>query len=110
MAFANWCGARNIIISGPRDDYDGRAIAQFARAVQEAFEIATRVNLIVHLPMYREPGLDEKAALLSTEILGVKGAKSDNAQSEEIDLFGAWDTWHSIRSACNYNTRLSVGE
>lgn len=110
VAFANWCGARNILIPGPRNDCDGRAVAQFARAVQEAFEIATRVNLIVHLPMYREPGLDEKAPLLSTELLGAKDSDSARVQSEEIDLFGAWDTWHTIRSACNYNARLSVGE
>ncbi|KAF3766552.1 Skb1 methyltransferase [Cryphonectria parasitica EP155] len=104
VAFANWCGVRSVIVPGPRRDDDARAIAQFARAIQESFDVATRVNIIIHIPMYREPGLEERAALLSTELLGQEGEEEE----EEVDLFGAWDTWHTIRSVCNYANRLYV--
>lgn len=110
VAFAHWCGARCVLVPGPRRDDDGRAVAQFARAIQETFEVASRVNIIVHLPMYREPGLEEKTQLLSTELLGSQGAATEAAQGEEVDLFGAWDTWNTIRSVCNYSSRLYTGK
>lgn len=110
VAFANWCGVRSVIVPGPRRDEDGKAVALYARAIRETFDVATRVNIIIHMPMYREPGLEEKATLITTELLGDDGAGKNTAQSEEIDLFGAWDTWHTIRSVCNYATRLYVGK
>lgn len=111
VAYANFCGVRSLVIPGPRQDGDGRAIAQYVRAVQEAFEVATRVNIIVHMPMYREPGLDEKVKLLSEELHAHKAVtKAASRDEEEVDLFGAWDTWHTIRSVCQYSTRLFVGK
>lgn len=110
VAFANWCGVRSIIVPGPRRDEDGKAIALYARAIQEkASDAGTRVNIIIHMPMYREPGLEERAELLTTELLGSDAGGMKVDQSEEIDLFGAWDTWHTIRSVCNYAPRLYVG-
>jgi type II protein arginine methyltransferase len=108
--YANFCGVRSIIVPGPRRDNsqvgNGQGVAQFARAIQEALLIGTRVNLIIHLPMYREPGLEEKVAQLSV---------SDENQTkplgqEEIDLFSSWDSWHVIRTTCDYDNRLFVGK
>lgn len=110
VAYANFCGVRSVVIPGPRQDGDGRAIAQYVRAVQEAFDVATRVNIIIHMPMYREPGLEEKARLLSEELQGPKDVAKAGPKDEEVDLFGAWDTWHTIRSVCQYSTRLFVGK
>lgn len=109
VAFANWCGVKSVVVSGPREDSDGRAIAQYARAIQETFEVASRVNVIIHISMYREPGLEEKTELLSSELLGSNGSAGKSEQSVEVDLFGAWDTWHTIRSACHYSNRLYAG-
>lgn len=109
VAFANWCGVRSVVIPGPRQDEDGRAVSQFARAIQEVFSVASRVNIIIHMPMYREPGLEEKADLLSAELEGPKAVATPDKKTDEIDLFGAWDTWHTIRSVCDYSTRLYVG-
>ncbi|KAI1736400.1 methyltransferase-like protein [Xylaria scruposa] len=106
--YANFCGVRSIIVPGPRQDSvqvgSGQGIAQYARAIQEALLIGTRVNLIVHLPMYREPGLEEKVAQLS-----ISDETQDRAQaSKEIDIFTAWDSWHVIRTACDYDAKLFV--
>lgn len=72
--------------------------------------MASRVNIIIHLPMYREPGLDEKVDLLSAELESSEDAPTEDRKTDEIDLFGAWDTWHTIRSVCDYSTRLYVGK
>ncbi len=109
VAYANFCGARSIVIPGPRKDGNGRDIALYARAVQEALIVAVRANLIIHLPMYREPGLEEQAETLTTA-LGRENCKdAASSGNQEIDLFGTWDTWNTIRSVCNYSARLFVG-
>ncbi|KAJ2985026.1 hypothetical protein NUW58_g5753 [Xylaria curta] len=106
--YANFCGVRSVVIPGPRQDSahagNGQGIAQYARAVQEALLIGTRINLIVHLPMYREPGLEEKVAQLS-----ISNDTQDNSHSDtEIDIFTSWDSWHVIRTVCDYDARLFV--
>ncbi|KAI1305513.1 methyltransferase-like protein [Xylaria venustula] len=106
--YANFCGVRSIIIPGPRQDSvqtgNGRGITQYARAIHEALLIGSRVNLIIHLPMYREPGLEEKVAQLSIS----EEAPRKVQTAEEIDIYTTWDSWHSIRTACNYDARLFV--
>jgi len=106
IAYANFCGARGIIIPGPRQDESGKGVNLYARAIQEAFRVAPRVNLIIHMPMYREPGLEEKTETLSS-IFGKSNHVDDNA-AKEIDIFTSWDSWHTIRSVCEYSTRLSL--
>lgn len=106
ITYANFCGVRSIIIPGPRHD-SGKEVAQYARAIQEVLRISTRASIIVHIPMYREPDLDEKEELLS-KTLGVDKTENKEVNSE-IDLFGAWDTWNTIRTVCCYSMRLFVG-
>ncbi|ROW10723.1 hypothetical protein VPNG_05120 [Cytospora leucostoma] len=108
VAYANFCGVRSVLIPGPRQDADGKAVAQYARAIKEVFHVATRVNVIIHMPMYREPGLEEKAKLLSEELEGTSSTDKGVSQDDEINLFGAWDTWHTIRSVSEYSNRLFV--
>jgi type II protein arginine methyltransferase len=110
--YANFCGVRSIIIPGPRHDAakDGTdyGLTQYARAIQEALTIGSRVNFLVHMPMYREPGLEEKAETLTSLLQRIESIEENN--KGDIDLFSAWDSWHLIRSVCSYNTRLLVGE
>lgn len=106
-AYAHFCGARTIVVPGPRQDGSSRAIVQYARAIQEALNVANRATIIIHMPMYREPGLEEKAETLSS-IFG-SGKEAQAETKKEIDLFSAWDSWNTIRSVCNYSMRLFVG-
>ncbi|KAK1849221.1 protein methyltransferase [Colletotrichum chrysophilum] len=107
IAYANFCGVRSIIIPGLRRDASknggNQGVSQYARAVQEAMTIASRLNFIIHMPMYREPGLEETVELLST--LSSEPHGDDN---KNIDIYSAWDSWHSVRSICEYNMRLFV--
>lgn len=108
--YANFCGAKSIVIPGPSRDAskDGgnQSIAQFSRAVQEALTVGNRLTFLIHMPMYREPGQEDSTVTLSS--LEKNETKDDG--SEEIDLYTAWDSWHQIRTVCNYNQRLLIGE
>ena len=101
VAYASFCGVRSIIIPGPRADTNEKLVAQYARAIQEALRVASRMTLVVQVPMYREPGLEEASATLS-------GPSAYASGDEEIDIYSAWDTWHTIRTVCDYDQRLSA--
>ncbi|CAK7567273.1 MAG: hypothetical protein SEPTF4163_005235 [Sporothrix epigloea] len=107
VAYASFCGVRSIIIPGPRADTDENRVVQYGRAILEALRQAARTILVVQLPMYREPGLEEEGDTLSGP--GVyPTAASTTAVNEDIDLYSAWDTWHTVRSMCNYDPQLFV--
>ncbi|KAK0626927.1 PRMT5 arginine-N-methyltransferase-domain-containing protein [Immersiella caudata] len=106
LVYASFCGARSVIIPGPREDESSSAVMQYSRCIQEALQAANRINIIVHMPMYREPGLEEKAATLSSLLGKANGAGS--SAEKEIDIFTTWDSWHTVRSVCNYSARLFV--
>lgn len=107
--YANFCGVRSIVIPGPRQDAssDGGnlSLAQYARAVEEALTIGNRLTFLVHIPMYREPGMNDQAKNISS--LDTK--ESARTEEKEINLFTAWDSWHHVRTVCDYNVRLFVG-
>jgi type II protein arginine methyltransferase len=113
VAYANFCGVRSIIIPGPRHDSirtrHGGGIAQYARAIQEALVIGSRLHFVIHLPMYREPDLEETMETLSAMTTTVESPAAPS-EDEDIELFSAWDSWHTIRSTCSYDSRLFVGE
>lgn len=106
--YANFCGVRSIVIPGPRQDAssDGgnQSLAQYSRAVEEALTIGNRLTFLIHMPMYREPVQEPKEISISS--LDTK--TPNKAEGKEVDLLASWDSWHHIRSVCNYNTRLFV--
>lgn len=108
--YANFCGVRSIIIPGPRVDSSpngsNQGLAQYSRAVEEALTVGGRLTFLVHMPMYREPGLENQNKTLASL---QDDEKSTASKEKEIDLFSAWDSWHHVRTVCNYNTRLFVG-
>lgn len=107
--YANFCGVRSIIIPGPRQDasIDGgnQSLAQYSRAVEEALTVGSRLTFLIHMPLYREPGFESQG----TSISSLDAKTPTKTESKEIDLLAAWDSWHHVRSVCNYNTRLFVG-
>ncbi|KAM0284528.1 hypothetical protein ACHAQH_001894 [Verticillium albo-atrum] len=106
VAYANFCGVRSVVVPGPRNDASknggNQGLAQFGRALQEAMTVGSRLNFLVHIPMYREPGLEEKVDTLSV-LLG-----EEKQAAQEIDVYSTWDSWHVIRTICEYNMRLFV--
>lgn len=108
--YANFCGIKSIVIAGPAQDAskDGgnQGVAQYARAIQEALTVGSRMTIQIHTPMYREPNKESIVETLSS--LSLNEAKVE--ASNNIDLYTAWDSWHQIRTVCSYNQRLMVGK
>lgn len=108
--YANFCGIRSIVVSGPSRDAsrDGgnQGLVQYARAVQEALAIGSTLTFLIHLPMYREPAAPGQSVTLASTV----PRTSWDAPSRDIDLFSSWDSWHLVRTVCRYSLRLFVGE
>lgn len=110
IAYANFCNVTTIIMPGPpvSPAQSGDAdIAQYARAVQEALLIASRVNLLVQMPMCYEPGSGSEAEKLSSL---VKTHAVGNTTPPDDDCYTTWDAWNQTRMVCTYNARLYVGK
>lgn len=105
IAYAAFCGVNSIVVFGPTPE--GNAL-QFARAIIEALSIGPYLQLSIVLPMHGEAEINvdgHLAELARPEYL------DQTLPDEEppLNLFSSWDVWNTIRSACNYNTRLTVG-
>ncbi|KAK2593400.1 hypothetical protein QQS21_008888 [Conoideocrella luteorostrata] len=108
LNYANFCGVRSIIIAGPGQDASqgggNQALAQYSRAVQEALTIGSSLTFLIHMPMYREPVVEDQEVETLSSLQSPKPARP----STEIDLFAAWASWHHVRSTCSYSLRLFV--
>lgn len=108
--YANFCGIRSLVIQGPSRDASqsggNQGIAQYSRAIHEALTVGMRLNFLIHMPMYREPGVVPPVKTLSS--LDPNSAPEET--SSEVDLFSSWESWDHIRSVCNYEMRLYLGE
>jgi protein arginine N-methyltransferase 5 len=115
IAYAAFCGVGNVIIPGPRYYSNGRdatsGLIQYARAIKEALGIGNYVQMAIHLPMYDhgDPPMKEYVGDLAP--FAREGYSLENSEKIlESDLYGTWDAWNTIRSICQYNSRLSVGK
>ncbi|KFA47760.1 hypothetical protein S40293_07133 [Stachybotrys chartarum IBT 40293] len=106
--YANFCGVKSIIVPGPQRDAakgpGNQGLAQYSRAILESLTIGSRLSFLIHIPMYREPRSGEPVTTLSS----LQPAADAKTAEEEVDIFTTWDSWHHIRSVCNYSMRLSV--
>lgn len=117
IAYAAFCGIGNVVIPGPRrysnghDDTSG--LIQYARAVQEALSVGTYVHMAIHIPMYNHTEahtrdiIGDLAPFVREYYLPPIG---EDTETKDIEPFSTWDAWNTIRSICDYNSRLSVGE
>lgn len=107
MAYAAFCGIQHVMIHGP---LPGSNVVQYARAVTEALGMGPYIHLNVLLPMFgeleHESGDGTHLAELATEQEIALPEEDDPSE----DVFSSWDTWDTLRTMCNYDSRLSVGK
>ncbi len=116
IAYAAFCGVSSVIIPGPRqysnyrDDTNG--LVQYARAIQEALNVGSYIQMAIHVPMYDhgEPHIKAPIGDLAPFAREDYVLNEQNAAAKEADLYSTWDAWNMIRSVCEYNSRLSVGK
>lgn len=113
IAYASFCGVGNVIIPGPKTYSSGSAdsdgLAQYARAIQEIMDIASYMQVAIHIPMY---GDEEVKAITGDmrELARTKENVDGKEVSTDISLYETWDAWNVIRGVCKYNSRLAVGK
>jgi protein arginine N-methyltransferase 5 len=110
--YANFCGIRSLVILGPSVDASPnggtQGLAQYSRAIQEAMTVGCRLTFLIHMPMYREPGVEYQSQSLSS-LSPDSAPEAEGSPSNEVDLFASWESWDHIRSVCSYDLRLYLG-
>lgn len=121
VAYAAFCGIESVFVQGPKL-YHGEkrtyGAAQYARAIQEALNVGSHLQIHILLPMIDDHNDDENdemghlAPFTREEYLmdaeDTRPSKQD--KQPKTDIFGTWDAWNVIRSVCKYSSRLFVGK
>ncbi|PBP25742.1 protein arginine N-methyltransferase HSL7 [Diplocarpon rosae] len=112
IAYASFCGIGNIIIPGPRSytsgSTDNDGLIQYARAIQEALNIGSYLQMAIHIPMYGNGEVEEIIGDIRPFARDLGSYATPGKTSKKIDLFETWDAWNLIRDVCKYSSRLSV--
>ena len=114
IAYAAFCGVGNVIIHGPKlnigQSYtDG--LANYARAVLEALNVGSYLQISVMLPIVygRESDGDDEIGSLDS-LAREEYSKTADSGTDKHELFASWDAWNIIRTVCKYHSRLFVGK
>lgn len=107
IAYAAFCGIQHVMMHGPLPGTDA---VQYARAVSEALGMGPYIQLHILLPMVGE--LEQESG--DGTHLAELAREQDVSLPEEDDLsednFSTWDTWDTLRTVCDYDSRLSIGK
>lgn len=107
VAYAAFCGISNVLVYGP---VDAGGTVQYARAVLEALGLGPYLQLHVLLPMNGELEQDISAnGTHLAELARPQYAQNADEDEEELDMFGTWDVWNTIRTMCSHSNKLSIG-
>ncbi|KAK9480904.1 PRMT5 arginine-N-methyltransferase-domain-containing protein [Lipomyces japonicus] len=86
LAYASFCGLSFVVVPGPKRRSN---VAQYAQALNSALTAVPYVNIVVHLAM-------------------TESSEEENLPSS-IDSFSIWEIWNTVRTICDYSSRLTVG-
>lgn len=109
IAFAAFCGVTNVVVPGPRLAHGQAGVSQYSRSIKEALVTGSYVQFHIQLPM------DGKQPEPTEADVGdlARFARPEFEPSPEIkniNSWSSWDAWNTIRSICNYHSRLSISE
>ncbi|KAK9455537.1 PRMT5 arginine-N-methyltransferase-domain-containing protein [Dipodascopsis uninucleata] len=85
VSYAAFCGLGYVIVPGPRRRTN---VAQYSQAINSVLNAIPYVNICIHLPMTEEH-------------------RDENEEVQSTDL-SIWEIWNSIRTLCDYPSRLSI--
>ncbi|KAF2772727.1 protein arginine N-methyltransferase [Teratosphaeria nubilosa] len=107
IAYAAFVGATNVLVHGP---IEGSDVVQYARAIQEAVGLGPYLQLHIWMPMAGELVQDEYSEdahlgeLTREQFL----LDPEDDLDEASNPYGKWDDWNTIRTICNYNSKVAV--
>lgn len=112
VAYAAFCGVSNLLVPGPLAESDRM---QYARAILEGLGLGPYVHLHILMPMSGELELEGSdgahlAQLARSQYVPEPNEDDDDDEEDpEVDLFGSWEAWDTVRNVCNYSNKLSLG-
>jgi len=107
MAYAAFCGIQHVMIHGP---LPGSNVVQYARAVAESLGMGPYIHLNVLLPMVGELEHESGDGTHLAELAKEQEIALPEEDDPSEDVFSSWDTWDTLRTMCNYDSRLSIGK
>jgi protein arginine N-methyltransferase 5 len=107
MAYAAFCGIQHVMLNGP---LPGSNVVQYARAVSEALGMGPYIHLNVLLPMVGELEHESGDGTHLAELANEQDVALPEEDDPSEDIYSSWDTWDTLRTVCNYDSRLSVGK
>ncbi|CAK3871551.1 arginine N-methyltransferase [Lecanosticta acicola] len=107
VAYAAFCGVSNVLVHGP---ISGSDVAQYSRAILEGLGLGPYVQLQILMPMTGELELEGSDGAHLSELARSQYVPDLNEDEDETDsdIYGAWEAWNTIRTMCNYSTKLAV--
>lgn len=109
IAFAAFCGVTNVVVPGPRLAHGQAGVSQYARSIKEALVTGSYLQLHIQLPMDgKQPEPTEADVGDLARFARLEFEPSPEAKN--IDSWSSWDAWNTIRSICNYHSRLSISK
>jgi type II protein arginine methyltransferase len=112
VAYAAFCGIQNVIVPGPflpDGSVATSAVAQFARAIDEAVAVAPYIHFQILLPTDPVSRLLASAESGHLSNYAIKPAGFQNARYYSHASWAPWEAWNLIRTVCRYHSRLSLG-
>jgi protein arginine N-methyltransferase 5 len=107
MAYAAFCGIQHVMLNGP---LPGSNVVQYARAVSEALGMGPYIHLNILLPMVGELEHESGDGTHLAELANEQDVALPEEDDPSEDIYSSWDTWDTLRTVCNYDSRLSVGK
>ncbi|KAI1918779.1 hypothetical protein LOZ58_006161 [Ophidiomyces ophidiicola] len=109
VAYAAFCGISYLVIPGPKLQHGSVGLMHYARAIQEAMNLAPYIQVHIWLQMTDNPGSENNdiGDLMPFARAEYVPEQDTNAPIRP-DHLGTWDAWDVIRRVCKYHTRLFV--
>ncbi|KAF2728731.1 arginine N-methyltransferas-like protein [Polyplosphaeria fusca] len=108
IAYAAFCGVVTVVIPGPRLAAGTHGLSQYARAVKEALNVGSYLQLHIMMPMDNSTingkgdNIGDLARFVSSEYA------TQDEQVTSPDPWASWEAWNTTRTICRYSSRLSI--
>ncbi|PYH44520.1 protein arginine N-methyltransferase [Aspergillus saccharolyticus JOP 1030-1] len=109
--YAAFCGIGYLLVPGPKlhhNDAHSEQIIYYARAMQDAINVAPYIQFHVWTQMVDSPDLQGDKITDLASLARREFVRDAVAPVSRVDPFGTWDAWDIIRRVCRYHTRLVV--
>jgi protein arginine N-methyltransferase 5 len=105
VAYASFCGVSNVMVHGP---ITGSDTTSYSRAVLEGLNLGPYIQIHILMPMTGELELEGAESAHLSELVRPQytpDLNEDDVESES-DAYASWEAWSTIRTMCNYSSKL----